>query len=504
MIKSKVYLVTALLVFQLTQSYTQGILAEGQKILFVGNSKVGSEGGLQNHFRRTLERMEKPLTVQTDWVAMYDKSSVAEMLTDDLKKRIEEGDDDIVVVQSGAIHDLEIFAELIKKSGKKMVVFGIWADNPFRGGNSFEGFTREVSQQYSQLKAFEASHDIPVAPCGLAFQNLLSQKPTPLLRDDFLFTPEGSVQNDLGTLVNVAMLYTVMTGRTPVGLPMWDPFSKKLINEIQSQVYDVYKSWRKDEIAIKPQKVKFRPQNVSKRVVTERPAWEPLLKANSKIFYVGNSYIGAEGGLENHFPRLLAEISSPFKIETKSRIFWGQGLPRMFTDDIKSQIRQGEEDLIVVTSGPRVYLDSFYHEISSARKQMVVHMTWGRNPTIDQEGMQGYKRGTQEIVEISKAFERETGIPVVPCGLIYYDLVTNPPAFKDISLRQDWVFMEQDIHQNHIGTMVNAAAHYAVLTGQSPVGLPMWDPYPEELTKAVQQRVWDIVRKWKKGEVIIQ
>jgi hypothetical protein len=176
----------------------------------------------------------------------------------------------------------------------------------------------------------------------------------------------------------------------------------------------------------------------------------------------------------------------------------------MFTDEVKGNIRAGDEDVVVVTSGPRVYLDSFYREVSAAQKKMVVHMTWGRNPTINEQGIEGYKKSTLEIAEVCKAFERDTGVPVVPCGLIFYDLVVNPPALKDNRLREDWVFMEQNIHQNHIGTMVNAAAHYAVLTGRSPVGLPMWDPYPQELVAAIQQRVWEIVNKWKMGEVVVR
>ena len=128
-------------------------------------------------------------------------------------------------------------------------------------------------------------------------------------------------------------------------------------------------------------------------------------------------------------------------------------------------------------------------------------MTWGRNPTINDKGMDGYKKGTLEIAELCKAFERDMGVPVVPCGLIYYDLIVNPPVLRDATLRKDWVFMEENIHQNHVGTMVNVAAHYAVMTGRSPVGLPMWDPYPAELVRAIQERTWDIVRKWKRGEI---
>ena len=58
------------------------------------------------------------------------------------------------------------------------------------------------------------------------------------------------MQNDLGTLVNVSMLYAVMSGDSPVGLPMWDPFSKALVDAIQGRVYEVYKKWQKGEIML--------------------------------------------------------------------------------------------------------------------------------------------------------------------------------------------------------------------------------------------------------------
>ena len=127
-------------------------------------------------------------------------------------------------------------------------------------------------------------------------------------------------------------------------------------------------------------------------------------------------------------------------------------------------------------------------------------MTWGRNPTINDQGMEGFKNQTKAIVETTMKFEEETGVPVIPCGLIFYDLVKNPPQFENIKLREDWVFMVENIHQNHLGTMINASAHYAVLTGQSPVGLPMWDPYPEELVRVLQERTWQIVKDWKAGK----
>ena len=457
------------------RNYAQSMLVDGKKILFVGNGKVGSEGGLHNHFRRALKHMKDPISIKTDWISMYGKKTLKDMLTEDLKERIKNGDDDIIIVQSGAISELEVFAKLIQENGKEMVVYGIWPDNPFVENNTFEAFTDTISENYKELLIFQKESNIPVAPCGLAYQYLMAEKPIhETLRNDFLFTPESSMPNDFSSMVNVAMLYTTMTGKSPIGLPMWNPFPKYLIKDIQTRTFAVYESWRKGKLLLQSLKNSNENPPENEMDFNQEPLWTPILKGGSKIYYVGNSYIGTEGGLDNHFPRLLKETNSPFQPQTKSQIFWGQGLQKMLTEEVKKHIKKGPEDVVVVTSGPRVYLDSFNAKINAVRKKMVVHMTWGRNPSL--KGMEYYKKTTEAIVKESREFEEETGIPVIPCGLIYYDLIIDPPVFKDMILRQDWVFMEQNIHQNHIGTMVNAAAHYAVMTGQSPIGLPMWNP----------------------------
>jgi hypothetical protein len=227
-----------------------------------------------------------------------------------------------------------------------------------------------------------------------------------------------------------------------------------------------------------------------------------LLEDGDHLFYVGNSFIGSEGGLNNHFRRMITSASPPLTISDTSLIFWGQGLNRMYTGDVVREIESGGSDIVVVTSGPVEMLNRFKTAIEPTGAQMAVHMTWGRNPTINEGGLASFREQTQNLVVTMREFEHETGIPVVPCGLIFYDLVVDPPDVA--GLRLDWVFMGENIHQNHIGTMANATAHYAVLTGRSPVGLPMWDPYPPELVQAVQERAWHIVKEWKAGRVQVK
>lgn len=435
---------------------------------------------------------------------MFNKPALKDMFTDEVVNRLKTGNDSLVIIQSGTAEALDRFRELMNKKHKKMLIFGVWTDNPFLPGGNLEAFRDETNRQMQFLKDYEIKNHIDVVPSGLIFYDLLAN-PVPFkgLRRDYLFVPGSSIQNDLGTLVNVAAIYAVATDQSPAGLPMWDPFPSRLVIEIQKRVWKIVIAWKDGDINPDPIPDKLLSEHSPKPVMSRnQPLWPPLLHNGDSIFYVGNSFIGTEGGLENHFPRLLSEISPSMKISTSSRIFWGRGLQSMYTEDVLNEIHTGRNAIVVVTSGPVDLLKKFKREIEKAGSQMVVHMTWGRNPTINKGGLHAFRQQTVEIVDNMQKFEKETGVPVIPCGLIFYDLVVDPPKVK--GLREDWVFMVGNIHQNHLGTMANASAHYAVMTGCSPVGLPMWDPYPPELIRAIQERAWKIIRDWKAGKAVVK
>ena len=479
------------------------LLKYGDSVLFVGNSKVGSEGGLQHHFRRTLALADPAITVATHWFGMYDRPMLKDMYTDEVIERIKTGSDNLVIVQSGSAEAMEQFANLIKSNGKQMVILSEWADNPYLMENGMATFQEATQTHMEQLKKFENEHNIPVTPSGLIYYDLLVDPPAwDGLREDFLFVPGGSVQNDLGTLVNVAAIYAVTTGNSPIGLPMWDPFPPELVKAIEERTWKIVQEWQQGKINMKPVPKNATFAQQKSQMSSEEPQWPALLAEGDQIYYVGNSFIGTEGGLENHFPRLITQVEPSMNISTSSDIFWGRGLQSMYTEEVRQNIATGQNDIVVVTSGPTDLLHQFHEDIDKAGSQMVIHMTWGRNPTINEGGLQSFREQTVQIAESMKKFEEETGVPVVPCGLIFYDLIADPPPVE--GLRLDWVFMVENIHQNHIGTLSNAAAHYAVMTGRSPVGLPMWDPYPPELVTAVQERTWKIVQDWKGGKIDVK
>jgi hypothetical protein len=478
------------------------LLHDKDSVLFIGNSKVGSEGGLQNHFRRTLTRADPPLSIQTFWPGMFNRPTLKDMYTEEVTERIQTGTDDLVIVSSGSVEAMKQFADLIRDAGKQMVLYATWAENPYLEEKGWAAFREATRLHMEQVKKFEKAEQIPVVSSGLIYYDLLAD-PIPFgLRQDYLFVPGSSVQNDLGTMVNVAALYAVTTGRSPVGLPMWEPFDPELVRAVQERVWTIVRDWKNGKINLKPIPERSSITGRSPQMSTELSQWPALLKDGDSVYYVGNSFIGSEGGLENHFPRLLSQIKPAMDISTSSIIFWGRGLQSMYTDEVREEIATGRHEVVVVTSGPPDLLKKFHRDIEAAGSRMAVHMTWGRNPTINDGGLTSFREQTIRIVETLQQFEKETKVPVIPCGLIFYDLIVDPPAIN--GLRLDWVFMIENIHQNHIGTLANAAAHYAVMTGRSPAGLPMWDPYPEELVKAVQERAWKIVRDWKAGRVEVK
>ncbi len=477
------------------------LLHQGDRILFVGNSKVGSEGGLHNHFRRTLGRADDPMTIGCSWISMYGQTTLSDMYTGELVDSITSGRSDIVIVSSGSETAMDSFARLITDRGKTMVLYATWADNPFLPPGTWSRFEADTRKTADHTRKFGDDHKVPIIPAGLIYYDLLAKPPAwKGLRPDFLFVPGSSVQNDLGTLVNVSATYAVLTGKSPVGLPMWDVFPEDLVTAIQHRVWEVLQMWKTGEYQLPDAPTP--DKQIPVRMPAADPLWKGTLESGMSLYYVGNSFIGTEGGLENHFPRLLTEIEPSIEIETSSDIFWGRGLSHMHTEKVRKKIGSGENEIVLVTSGPVEWLDKFRQDIDAVGSSMFVHMTWGRNPTINDGGIHAFYEQTVKIAQGMKKFETDTGVDVIPCGLIFYDLIVDPPEIK--GLREDWVFMVENIHQNHLGTMVNAAAHYAVLTGKSPVGLPMWDPYPPQLVEAIQQRTWQIVQAWKADRLNIK
>ncbi|HEY6880517.1 MAG TPA: hypothetical protein VI299_20980, partial [Polyangiales bacterium] len=63
---------------------------------------------------------------------------------------------------------------------------------------------------------------------------------------------------------------------------------------------------------------------------------------------------------------------------------------------------------------------------------------------------------------------RELDIPIIPAGQIYDDCERDP--FPGYAANTSWL-TQPDLHQNEIGSAVNAYATFALLTGVDPHGV---------------------------------
>ena len=143
-------------------------------------------------------------------------------------------------------------------------------------------------------------------------------------------------------------------------------------------------------------------------------------------------------------------------------------------------------------------------------------VTWeGQHPG-NRATMESYTAATKRTVGDMRAMEKETGATIIPAALVYHDLTVRPPAGMP---RVDYLWIESNIHQNELGSMVSAWMFYAILTGKSPVGVDFDLPpfvtgeamkkTPEvrltpELRIELQQRVWKVAQAWRSGQTHLE
>ncbi len=226
--------------------------------------------------------------------------------------------------------------------------------------------------------------------------------------------------------------------------------------------------------------------------------------------------MGNYGGVHNVLQKMLTTTPAPVTITTKLDVYYGKPLAAMFTPQAQDLIRSKKFDPVVITSGTLEVMKQFDTLIREQGARTVVYMTWegvhpGNKGTAEQ-----YRAATAAEVKVMRRMERETGAVIVPVAVVYYDLITHPPRS---GLREDFLWRPANIHQNFLGTAVNAWTLQAVLNGHSPVGLdfdytanlPDWLQQtlaPDDLAlardaslrRACQERIWRIVQQWRAGK----
>lgn len=245
--------------------------------------------------------------------------------------------------------------------------------------------------------------------------------------------------------------------------------------------------------------------------VTSAEPPTPLVDDGDKLLFIGNSYTANEGGVYSYLAKALKQ-SGDATISFDRKIYYGKPLQAMWTDEVRAAIASKQFDTVVITSGSLDVMKQFDAAIKAAGAKTVVFMTWSGQHPGNRATVSQYTQMTRESVSQMRQMEKETGAIIVPAAVAYHSLTLDPPGKPP---RVDYLWRANNIHQNELGTMVNAWMFYAVLTGKSPVGLDFDMPphvvgevlsqdselrLSPQLRKALQERVWQVTQHWRSGQ----
>lgn len=236
-----------------------------------------------------------------------------------------------------------------------------------------------------------------------------------------------------------------------------------------------------------------------------------VIKDGERMLFIGNSYMANEGGVYNYLKRAL-EVSSGPSITTDKHIYYGKPLRSMLTSEVRKSVGSDQFDSVVITSDRLGVMKCFEEDIRRSGKKTIVFMTWEGQHTGNRATEAQYTAATKRAVEEMRQMEAQTEATIIPAAVAYHDLTVNPPQEMP---RVDYLWIKSNIHQNELGTLVNTWMFYAMLTGESPVGVNFDMPpfvnngsmkkTPEikltpQLTKQLQERVWNVAQAWQNGK----
>lgn len=227
------------------------------------------------------------------------------------------------------------------------------------------------------------------------------------------------------------------------------------------------------------------------------PAHPPLLPEGGSVFFVGNSFFGWQ---DRPLPQWVAALGAaarpPVRFEVGSDIVFGDAPLREFLDHPATEealasrrwdvfvLQAHELEAVDDRDGFHATVRAFDQAIVAAGGRTALFMTWDFpfRPFID------------EVAASHDAIGRELGIPVIPVGLVYDDCRRDPPPGQvPYFLTASAEHPEGDLHQNEKGSLVNAYATFAVLTGRDPAGTVFAAPgntNDAALSRLLSDRAW--------------
>ncbi len=197
-----------------------------------------------------------------------------------------------------------------------------------------------------------------------------------------------------------------------------------------------------------------------------------ILFSNAKMSFISNSFMGAWGGLNNYLELMVEASPEPVTLntiparQTSGGWYWGLGLGAM-TSALDRIELEGDYSSCIFLDGPLQTMRDFADRLFVACDFVVLFADAGaRNPVT-----LGANHFNVTNSTLSNARIMESEYPdllVIPTALIFYDLSIDPPITVP---RLDYLYGDQNIHQNGLGTLINAFAIYSVLSSRSPVGI---------------------------------
>lgn len=203
-----------------------------------------------------------------------------------------------------------------------------------------------------------------------------------------------------------------------------------------------------------------------------RAEW--LIESGDSVFFVGNSFFNYDDHVLPDWVRAVGQAVEPkVVINTGSHIVPGNHPLSWFYEQPESQIAiaskqhklfvlQGEEfEPVEDKAGFHNAVRDYYHAISAQGGSVVLFMTW------DFKWNEG--DSSAFLGKLAAAYDeigKELDIPVIPVGLIYDDVNKAPPSGEE-----PYFLTGGDLHQTEKGSVVNAYATFAMLTGIDPQGI---------------------------------
>ena len=197
-----------------------------------------------------------------------------------------------------------------------------------------------------------------------------------------------------------------------------------------------------------------------------------ILFNGAKISFISNSYMGAYGGLNNYLELIVNASDNPVTLNTMpARMtnggwYWGMVLSQM-TSALDRIENEGDYDTCLFLDGDIQTMREFADRLFAACDDVVLFADGGGHNPVTLGN--NYLNNTATTLANARLMQSEyPNLLVVPMAYVFYGLTINPVG---VVPRLDYLYGDNNIHQNGLGTLVNTFTLYSMLTSKSPLGL---------------------------------